>query len=188
MWRSSASTLLLAASCSIASLAGIAAGQAVDAGSFSPYDNYDVEGNDLKQIRDTDIPTCESSCRFESACVAYSFDKWNRMCFLKHSVRLFRLEPNSISGIRAGAIETPVMAATPITIQRYRKKAFPEHGQQSRRAASFDECEQRYQQDTSCVALTFIKKSSQCRLLKTTGEYFADPDADSGVKRQEPGG
>src|SRR3989344_6305574 len=40
--------------------------------------------------------------------------------------------------------------------------------------------------DTACVAFTYTKASGHCRLLAETGEYFSNPDADSGVKKQLP--
>src|SRR5262249_18956183 len=152
---------------------------------FANYDNYDLVGRDIRQINQISIGECASACVRTAQCIGYSFDKWNRHCFLKASAGVFRLEPNSISGLRPGAAR-PAMASTAVTMQRYRNKAFPYKGQEARKADSFEDCEKRCAGEEGCVAFTYFKVSGQCRLMPTTGEYFADAKADSGVKRQEP--
>jgi hypothetical protein len=152
---------------------------------FASYDNYDLVGTDIRELRNTDLTGCAAACETDRRCVGYSFDKWNRYCFLKSGTRLFRLEPNTTSGLRPDAPK-PTLASAPVTMQRYRNKAFPYGGQETRRADSLDECEARCAQDTACVALTFFKASQQCRLMHSTGEYFPDPRADSSIKRQDP--
>jgi diadenosine tetraphosphatase ApaH/serine/threonine PP2A family protein phosphatase len=129
------------------------------ADTFHEFDNYDLTGLDLRHFKDTTQTACSSACDVESQCKAYSFDKWNRMCFLKGTVKIFRLEPNTVSGLRPGSIATPVIASEAITIQRYRNKAFPWKGQQTAGASSYDECEERCKQDPACVALTFFKNT-----------------------------
>ena len=71
-------------------------------------------------------------------------------------------------------------------MHRYPNKAFPSQGQQPQPADSFDDCARHCESDRTCVAFTFIKDDRLCRLMETTGEYFPDARADSGVKRQEP--
>jgi len=152
---------------------------------FAAYDNFDVHGKDLKQLAKIDLTDCAAACADEKRCIGYSFDKWNRYCFLKATATTMRLEPNTISGLTPTVI-APARASTPVSMQRYRNKAFPYSGQSTTRAASFEECEKRCADDAPCVAFTFFKTSNQCRLMDSTGEYFSDARADSGVKRQEP--
>lgn len=152
---------------------------------FTPYDNYDLIGGDLRRLQDTDMAGCASACEADRSCAAYSFDKWNRWCFLKDAAVTFRLEPNTMSGIRTSVAKPPI-STIPVAMLRYRGKAFPWEGQETRGANSFEECEGRCQTLESCVAWTFFREKKQCRLMATTGEYFRDPRADSGIKRQEP--
>jgi hypothetical protein len=152
---------------------------------FANYDNYDLVGRDIRHIKQIDLEGCVSACVIDGQCIGYSFDKWNRYCFLKAATGAFRLEPNTISGLRQGTT-SPAMASTPATMQRYRNKAFPFKGQETSKAESFEDCETRCAAQDACVAFTYFKISGQCRLMHTTGEYFADSKADSGVKRQEP--
>jgi len=71
-------------------------------------------------------------------------------------------------------------------MEHYRGKAFPWSGQDARTTDSVDQCEARCKDATSCVAFTYFKQTKLCRLMVETGEYFSDPSADSGVKRQLP--
>jgi hypothetical protein len=152
---------------------------------FVTHDNYDIIGSDADRIEKTDMRACASACERDPRCVAYSYDKWNRWCFLKEVAEALRLEPNTISGLRASVTKPPV-ADLPVSIQRYRKKVFPVNGRPLQEAKSYADCESRCTREGSCVAFTFFSDAKQCLTLESTGEYFANPKADSGVKRQEP--
>jgi hypothetical protein len=39
---------------------------------------------------------------------------------------------------------------------------------------------------TSCVVTTFLKDENRCKFFNSTGEYFRNDKADSGVKTQAP--
>ena len=152
---------------------------------FRTYDNHDLVGGDLRHMKDTDVETCASTCGADRACIAYSFDKWNRWCFLKGVAKSFRLEPNTLTALRSD-IPVPELISTPVTMLQYRNKAFPYSGQSTRTAESYEECASRCAGESACVALTYFRTNKQCRLMETTGEYFPDSRADSAVKRQEP--
>jgi hypothetical protein len=151
---------------------------------YNAYDNRDMDGGDLTTLKNVDLASCISACKSESECQAYSFDKWNRYCFLKSSVGSLRLDPRSTTGIRQG-LATPPTAAGPITMVRYRGKLFPGTGYRTLDRAQFDSCESTCKQEQSCVAFTFQKSEQRCQLFNTTGEYFANSQTDSGVKTQE---
>jgi tetratricopeptide (TPR) repeat protein len=153
-------------------------------GSFAIHINYDLEGGDLKQLKYQDQSDCAAACQSEGDCRAYTFDKWNRWCFLKSSLGTLRLEPKCVSGTREGA-GTPTPASSAVIVERYRNKAFPEGGEAST-FAEYQQCETSCRDDASCVAFTYFKASGQCRLLTEADEYFSNSDADSGVKRQLP--
>jgi hypothetical protein len=152
---------------------------------FRSYDNHDLIGTDLRRTPNSEVNACASACAAEPRCAGYSFDKWNHWCFLKGDIQLFRLEPNTITALRSELAE-PALISIPVTIQRYRNKAFPYGGQDTQTAESYEECEGRCAQDGACVALTYFRTNKQCRLMASTGEYFPDARADSAIKRQEP--
>ena len=55
-----------------------------------------------------------------------------------------------------------------------------------KKAANFETCENACRGQDSCVAVTFVKSSNDCRMFTDAGEYFGDPNADTSVKRQAP--
>jgi PAN domain len=153
---------------------------------FSTLDNYDVVGADLRHMRAADKDLCEAACRGESKCVAYSFNKWNEMCFIKTSAAVFRLEPSATSAFRAD-LPKPRNDAAPIKIQRYLKKAFPlPKGVSATTEDTLELCQKRCYKEHQCVAFTFFRATRQCFVLGSVGVYVLDERADSGVKRQEP--
>ena len=150
---------------------------------YTTYDNHDLFGNDFRTIRGIDLLSCVSACRQESQCQAYSFDKWNRFCFLKSDVDELRIDPRSISGVRLGA-PTPAISSIPISMERYRDKYFPGSGYKSITNSSVDICETACQSESACLAFSFQKAAHRCQLFDNTGEYFSNKGVDSGAKRQ----
>jgi hypothetical protein len=153
--------------------------------SFHVSDNYDLDGADLRTVKNTDRDKCISACKDEPRCQAFSFDKWNRYCFLKSTISARRLDPRSISGLRENA-PAPPTAGESEQMERYRGKLFPGTGYKTLSRTSFETCEATCKQDHSCVAYTVEKAQQLCRLFNTTGEYFPNIQADSGIKRQPP--
>src|SRR5262245_6771609 len=49
------------------------------------YEGRDIDGADFKTLRDVNFDRCTQACQQDPLCQAFSFDKWNRYCFLKHS-------------------------------------------------------------------------------------------------------
>ena len=147
------------------------------------YENHDLSAVDYYKLPDSSLSTCATSCETDKQCRAYTYDKWNRWCFLKSSVGTLRLDPQSVSGVKKGDGE-PARSRAPADMERYRGKAFPYAGQSTSSAASLEDCEKRCQSAPSCLGITFFTSSKQCRLMEDLGEYFSDPKADSSVKRQ----
>jgi len=150
---------------------------------FISHANFDLVGTDLRRANGIDHNQCQTLCQSEIQCRAYTFDKWNRWCFLKSAVRALRLDPKYVSAIKNGTSKPPPSSVS-ITIERYRNKAFPWSGQEAHKTDTVEQCEARCKDATSCVAFTYFKQTKLCRLMAETGEYFSDPNADSGVKRQ----
>jgi hypothetical protein len=147
------------------------------------YHNRDLPGGDLSRSKKATLDDCVSACQDNSACMAYTFDRWNNYCFLKSQVGELTINPRSVSGVRS---DPPPRENTiaPIRMERYRGKIFPGEGDRSFLAKSVEGCEQPCKQDNSCVAYTFTRATKQCRLFSSTGEYFPDRSHDSGTKIQ----
>ena len=152
---------------------------------FRTSDNQDLDGADLLTVKNVDLDGCTSACSDDQRCQAFSFDKWNRYCFLKSTIAALRLDPRSITGIRR-ELPTPMTATNSIQMERYRNKSFPGSGYKFVSLARFEACETTCQQEQACIAFTFQKAEQICRLFNSTGEYFGNTQTDSGIKRQPP--
>lgn len=150
---------------------------------YTLYANSDLARGDLRELKNISQEACMAACSADANCQAFVFDKWNKWCFLKSIIGTLRIDPKYISGTRAGS-SIPAKSNAETVIERFRGKAFPYEGQNTRLASSLEECEQRCVSDQSCVAMTYFRKTKQCRLMENTGEYFSDKDADVGIKRQ----
>lgn len=160
--------------------------QTARAADFRSYQNRDLDGGDIAKLRDVGAENeCADACRRNAQCRAYSFDKWNRYCFLKSSVSALRLDPRSITGVR-GDLPAPPAASAAIRMERHRGRSFPDTGYRTVAAGQLETCEATCRNEESCVAYTFRKAGGLCRLYAVADEYMPDAGSDSGAKVQEP--
>lgn len=151
---------------------------------FKLRDSFDLVGGDLSNERGVkSAKTCAARCMKASGCAAFTYDKWNKWCFLKSSVAELRLEPKTVSGIRTSQ-SVPSRSSAKITVKHYRGKTFPYKGYKTLKRKSFESCKGSCLKENKCVAFSFEKRGGDCRLLHTAGEYFTDAGVDSGIKRQ----
>jgi PAN domain len=155
-------------------------------GGYQRYDNRDLYGGDLgAPIKNTDVEEkCSSACSREDRCRGYSFDKWNNYCYLKSKITSLRMDPRSISGLRAG-LPSPSASAIVTKMERYRGRAFGGSGYRSVKTAKFEGCETECQGDDKCVAYTFQNAGQSCTLYDTTtAAYMPSKGSESGGKVQ----
>jgi len=148
-------------------------------------DNYDMVANDLRKIqgKDLDQYQCDRTCEAEPNCRGFAHDKWNNTCFLKSAIGMLRLDPQFASG-RKSDTPAPTQSTAAKVMQRYRDTAFPGFGYLIHQQIDVDKCEKLCVADDHCVAFTFKKQAQDCSLFDTTPGRSANPDAESGVKRQ----
>ncbi|WP_420737773.1 PAN domain-containing protein [Bradyrhizobium japonicum] len=152
---------------------------------FRTYEGRDIDGTDYKIIKGVNFEACISQCKSEDECVAYSFDKWNRYCFLKNRVpSILRIEPNSIVGVVTGT--SPAVSSSSVVMERFGNKAFPDAGYRQVAVASYNGCSATCMNEDKCEVFTFRKSDKVCNLIARPGEWWPDSSADSGVKRQIP--
>jgi PAN domain-containing protein len=152
---------------------------------YTSLDNRDLSGRDLMILKDSDLQRCASACNSESSCQGYSFDRWNRYCFLKSEIDVLLVDPRSTSGIREH-VQTPPMASVPTKMERFRGRMFPGAAYKAPPFLSFELCEAACKQEEACIAFTFRKDVRVCQMFNKTGQYFGNSLADSGIKRQQP--
>ena len=151
---------------------------------YTTYDNLDIESKDVTKLKIADLQNCSSACRQKEGCKAYTFDKWNRVCYLKYNLGTLKLNPRSLSGIRAD-VSAPPNSAAKIIIEHYHMKAFPGQGYNDSKVDRPETCELYCMHDKVCVVYTFYFNQMLCRMFSSAGEYFSDNASESGGKRQE---
>ncbi len=151
---------------------------------YKTYDNLEIESRDVTKLRHADLQNCISVCRQKTSCKAYTFDKWNHVCYLKSDIGDFKVNPRSSSGLRDD-VRVPGAPSGEITMERYRLKAFPGYGYKTTRADGPKICESACRTDEACVAYTFYFDEKSCWLFNSTGEYFNNRSAESGGKRRD---
>jgi hypothetical protein len=153
-------------------------------GAFSLYDNYDSAGGDLRKMQRVSEEACIKACGGERACKAFSYDKWDKWCFLKSEVKALVLDPGSLTGVR-GTERDPQVSDVQVRIDPRSARKFS--GQQigAETKVPLDACESTCQQDGSCLGYTFFKKEGSCQLFSSIDSFSRDQNAASGVKTQQ---
>jgi hypothetical protein len=151
---------------------------------YKSFDNLDIESSDVTKLKTADLKDCSSACRQKDSCKAYTFDKWNRVCYLKSNIGVFKLNPRSSSGVRED-VKAPNVSSGEIIMEHCHMKAFPGLGYKSTRVDKPETCELFCRTDELCVAYTFHSDQRSCQMFNSTDEYSSDNSAESGGKRQE---
>jgi hypothetical protein len=150
---------------------------------YVPYKNRDIQGGDIPPYKtNSDLASCELACSGNDKCIAYSFDRWNRFCFLKSKITPLRIDAHSITGVRNDQGAPTMRTGTPTTIVKYNVRFLGEGD--STMTANFDKCKDTCEHDDQCIAFTLLKSKRLCRIFKETGEYFQNSEFDSGWKEQ----
>lgn len=149
---------------------------------FITYQSRDIHGGDYQRLDSVTLSTCESTCRSHSQCVAYTFNRWAGVCFLKSTISSLSIEPRATTGVRSD-MRTPSNSTKPVTMARYRNRVFPGDGY-TNFLGSLEQCESTCQSASQCIAFTIRKSNRRCTLFNYTEEYFSNNDFDSGVKIQ----
>jgi hypothetical protein len=155
---------------------------------FTMIEGFDIDGQDFDQRRNVDLRACLVACRDSARCSAFAYDKWNRMCFLKHTnPGVFRREPKAIVAVNSTA--RPVLdASRPVIIQRFQGMIFHDAGYETLRVSSYEQCSEACERQERCEAVSYFASSRQCKLIARPGEPFRNqPGVISGIKRQMPG-
>lgn len=150
---------------------------------FRRMPNTDLAGSLIAKMNADTLEACESTCAENSSCRAYSFNMWNSLCFLKRDATMRMLEPSTMSGLKSETYP-PSISDAAIAMVRFRNKLFPGESIRQSPQARFEDCEASCRDSDSCVAFSFIKADSICRMFDQAGEYSSDDGADSGAKRQ----
>lgn len=152
--------------------------------SFSRFINRDLTSNSIASMAAQDIDQCETMCRStSSSCRAYTYDAWNRKCFLKGETGQLLMNARAISGVISD-LGTPSSSGAPVHIEYFNGKAFSGSGFRVLASPNRDACGNECWNIEQCVAFGFTNSQRRCVLFDQPGEYFSSRGTDSGAKRQ----
>ena len=151
---------------------------------FQRYSHYDLAAGDEWQSDAWDAPGCENKCKENSACAGFTYDGWNRRCFLKRDLGGIRLNPRATSGVLSSEPQ-PVKSGAPVVMKYYNNRAFPGQAEQSQAAKDRDGCERACWGIASCIGFSFHKAERRCDLFDNPQEYGKQSGVYSGAKEQD---
>lgn len=140
----------------------------------------DLMGQDLPgmPIREADASSCETRCRDDGECKAFTFNEEHSACFLKSRVEFAFGDRSASSGYRASL--EPQIRRLGITVKE--ATDFPGNDYDWRKPTTFGTCLLACSDNMICRAFTFIASRQECWLKNAVGS--AEPRAGlvSGIK------
>jgi hypothetical protein len=152
---------------------------------FLSVENRDLLGNDLRRLERVDLKVCTAACKGDALCKAYSYDRWNRWCFLKTGLAPLSLDPGSIAGIRA-ELGPPAMSDATVRFDVRANKKLLSSPYRTTPASSREDCESECTKEAKCLGATFTKAQKACQLFEAIENIAPDKGAVSAVKTQDP--
>ncbi|ESX72293.1 hypothetical protein X758_12505 [Mesorhizobium sp. LSHC416B00] len=154
-------------------------------GSFRRFLNRDIKSKAAETRQADNVEQCESMCRAsESWCRAFTYDAWNRKCFLKERQGQLLMNARATSGVISGDDMPPASSAAPY-FEYFNGKAFSGNGFRVLSARSRNECERGCSALDQCIAFGFTQSQQRCVLFDQPGEYSSSRGTDSGAIRQD---
>jgi hypothetical protein len=140
----------------------------------------DLMGQDLPgmPIREADASSCETRCRDDGECKAFTYNEEYSACFLKSRVDFAFGDRSASSGYRAEL--EPQIRRLGITIEE--ATDFPGNDYDWRKPATFSSCLLACSDNAVCRAFTFIASRQECWLKNAVGSGEPRPGLVSGVK------
>ncbi|RWM48378.1 MAG: hypothetical protein EOR78_29465 [Mesorhizobium sp.] len=152
--------------------------------SFSRFLNRDLTGGSIASMAAQDADQCEAICRTTGPlCRAYTYDAWNRKCFLKGETGQLLMNARATSGVISD-LGAPSSSGAPVHMEYFNNKAFSGNGFRVVASPNRDTCGNECWNVEQCVAFGFTVSQRRCVLFDQPGEYFSSRGTDSGAKRQ----
>jgi hypothetical protein len=143
--------------------------------SWKTYENFDVETNDVKLSPFQTIASCDAMCKEDSSCIAYTFNKQNRNCWLKNSIqRIFQINPDiAISAVKSAVVKSNFQPEN-ASLQIFQNFDIDSNDEVRGIANSNEEsCKATCIREDSCAALTFNKINNMCWLKNSVSNIFS---------------
>jgi hypothetical protein len=153
------------------------------AGGFLTYDNFDLQGSDLRTIKKIELPNCLSTCQTDRTCSAFAYDKWNKWCFLKSGVQPLTLEPSSIVGIRK-TLPSPETSTDEVRMDRRPNKSLLGRPYRTGQYENVEKCETECGADQQCVGYSYATQPLGCKFFDRIESFASEQNTISATKTQ----
>jgi len=147
------------------------------------FEARDMVGGDSTSQKGLTQNECEATCRFDSLCKGYTYDKWNKLCLLKSGNGILRVEPRSVTVVLSGL--TPRESGAPFQILKKNGKAFPDAPYRTPMVNGYDQCAQFCTADVQCLGINYRESSGICEMIARPSEYSSRAGVSLGVKSQQ---
>lgn len=127
----------------------------------------DRRGSDFTDFRVRDLGECQSACRNDHRCLAYSFDRRESRCWLKNGTPAASSERNHVSGVKVSENQNVVDGSGGFVV----RDGFDQPGNDFGRVAEPDaaSCQARCESNPRCRAFTFDRREERCYLKDSPG-------------------
>ena len=143
--------------------------------SWKTYENFDVATNDVKFLPVQTIASCDAICKEDNSCIAYTFNKQNRNCWLKTSIQsIFQINPDiATSAVKSVVVKSNLQSES-ASLQIFQNFDIASNDEVRGIANSNEEsCKATCLKEDSCAALTFNKTNNMCWLKKSVTNIFS---------------
>lgn len=140
--------------------------------SFTIYDARDIGGSDYKILKDGSQDSCIEQCKQDNKCVAFSWDRWNNYCFLKHAVPgTARTDPQSMAAV-AKTETQPTDSKAPVVFEPFYNAEFRDTPYATTKESSYRDCERTCRDDNRCEVFTYRTEPRSCSLIRRPYQYY----------------
>lgn len=159
---------------------------APSAAEFVAFPGFDLPGGDIGLIRNANLATCKQSCDAKESCSAYTYDRWNNLCFLKSatstSSRIY-IQPKADSYVTPSLAARIRSARTNTTMKKRSNKAFPGSPYRDFGSSSYSQCASFCRDAEKCRGVNF--SNNVCEMFDHPEVYNDRAGTEIGIKHQQ---
>jgi len=160
---------------------------------FKTKDNRDLFGSDVALIAGnpgipgSTLESCAHVCFGLPSCKGFTFNRWKNFCYLKGELGdTTFLHPAGVVGVKK-PMSIPNVSTTAETSTDYLfNSVFADAPLQEKILPDYRSCSQACLGNIHCVAFSFLRAATKCKMFNHVEGYYRDDAYDSGYKWQQP--
>ena len=127
---------------------------------FATRDNRDMYGGDIPLpsgkigYQSADINECAARCETTSSCVAFSFNRWKNVCYLKNNIPISILDASSTIAVKS-PLQLPDVSVAAAQIEIFRNRSLRGTLISRNAVSNFEACKTNCDNDNSLRRLQF---------------------------------